>query len=367
MRAVVFTGPGEPLRVEDLRLDCPKAGEVRVKLVGAGVCHSDLHVYKGDWNHRTPLVLGHEGAGIVTEVGPGVTAAAVGDHVILSWMPSCGECRWCVSGKPQLCEASMTAIGTDMMFDGTTRLSRADGSPVYHYLSSAVFAEEAVVPAAGAITIRDDAPLEKVSIVGCAVATGFGAVVNTAQMEWGSTVAVIGCGAVGLSAIQGARLSAAARIIAVDVVPSKLEAARRFGATDVVDSSSTDPVAAVRELTDGGVDYAFECIGLKDTCEQAAAMLGFGGTAVIVGQPKAGTRPSYDALLLSCYEQRVIGSNYGSMRPSVDFPRLVDLYMAGQLMIDELITGHRPLAEAQAAFEDLVAGRAMRTVLDCGA
>ncbi len=365
MRAVVFTGVGEPLRVEELELEAPKAGEVKIELVGAGVCHSDLHVYKGDWKHKTPLVLGHEGAGVVTAVGTGVTRPALGDHVILSWMPPCGACRWCASGKPQLCATSMSAIGTDMLFDGTTRLARADGSPVYHYLSSAVFAEQAVVPAAGAITIRDDAPLDKVSIIGCAVATGFGAVVNTAQMEWGSSVAVIGCGAVGLSAIQGARLRAATRIVAVDVVPGKLEAARAFGATDVVNSAETDPVEAVRELT-GGVDYAFECIGLAETCEQAAAMLAFGGTAVIVGQPKAGTRPGYDALLLSCYEQRVIGSNYGSMRPTVDFPHLVDLCMDGRLMIDELITGHRPLAEAQDAFEDLIAGRAIRTVLDCG-
>jgi S-(hydroxymethyl)glutathione dehydrogenase/alcohol dehydrogenase len=366
MRAVVFTGAGEPLQVEDLTLAAPKAGEVRVKLVGAGVCHSDLHVYKGDWNHRTPLVLGHEGAGTVTAVGPGVASPAVGDHVILSWMPSCRECRFCVAGKPQLCETAMNAVGTGAMFDGTTRLARADGTPVYHYLSTAAFAEETVVPAAGAITVRSDAPLEKVPIIGCAVATGFGAVVNTAEMEWGSTAAVIGCGAVGLSAIQGARLCAATRIVAVDVVGGKLEAATAFGATDVVNSAETDPVEAVRELSGGGVDYVFECIGLAETCEQAVAMLAFGGTAVVVGQPKAGTRPGYDALLLSCYEQRVIGSNYGSMRPAVDFPRLVDLYMDGRLMIDELITGHRPLGEAQAAFEDLIAGRAIRTVLDCG-
>jgi len=365
MRAVVFNGPGEPLQVEDLTLQGPKAGEVRVKLVGAGVCHSDLHVYKGDWNHKTPLVLGHEGSGIVTQVGPGVDTPVVGDHVILSWMPSCRVCKYCASGRPQLCETAMNAVGTDLMFDGTARLARPDGEPVYHYLSSAVFAEEAVVPAAGAIKIRDDAPLASVSIIGCAVATGFGSVVNTAKMAWGSTVAVIGCGAVGLSAIQAARLCAATRIIAVDIVPEKLASARMFGATDTVNGCVDDPVAAVREISGGGVDYVFECIGLRETSEQATAMLAFGGTAVIVGQPKAGTRPSYDALLLSCYEQRVIGSNYGSMRPSVDFPKLVDLYMSGRLMIDELITGHRPLAEAENAFEDLMAGRAIRTILDC--
>jgi S-(hydroxymethyl)glutathione dehydrogenase / alcohol dehydrogenase len=365
MRAVVFNGPGQPLTVEDLLLESPKAGEVRVRLVGAGVCHSDLHVLKGDWNHRTPLVLGHEGAGVAVEVGEGVKNIGVGDHVILSWMPSCGVCRYCVSGKPQLCQTAMKAVGTDCMFDGTTRLSRPDGSPVYHYLSSAAFAEEAVVPAGGAIKIRDDAPLESVSIIGCAVATGFGAVVNTARMEWGSKAVVIGCGAVGLSAIQGARLSAAAQIIAVDVVTEKLEAARRFGATDVVDANTGDVVAAVRDLTGGGADYVFECIGLASTCEQAAAMLAFGGTVVVVGQPKGGTRPSYDALLLSCYEHRIIGSNYGSIRPAVDFPRLVDLYMDGKLDIDGLITHRRPLAEAQQAFDDLIAGRAVRTVLEC--
>lgn len=365
MRAVVFNGPGQPLTLEDLDLEPPKAGEVRVKLVGAGVCHSDLHVLKGDWNHRTPLVLGHEGAGVIVELGHGVTSLAVGDHVILSWMPSCGICRYCVSGKPQLCATAMNAVGTDCMFDGTTRLARDNGERVYHYLSSAAFAEEVVVPAGGAIKIRDDAPLESVCIIGCAVATGFGAVVNTARMEWGSKAVIIGCGAVGLSALQGAVLSAAAQIVAVDVVAEKLEAAARFGATAVVDASRDDPVTAVKELTGDGADYVFECIGLKATCEQAADMLAFGGTAVIVGQPRAATRPSYDALLLSCYEQRIIGSNYGSMRPMVDFPRLVDLYMNGRLKVDELITHRRPLSEAQQAFDDLAAGRAVRTVLDC--
>jgi S-(hydroxymethyl)glutathione dehydrogenase/alcohol dehydrogenase len=258
----------------------------------------------------------------------------------------------------------MATVGTDCMFDGTTRLRTLRGETVYQYLCSGVFAEEAVIPSGGAVKIREDAPLESVCIIGCAVATGFGAVVNTARVEWGSTMAVIGLGGVGLSAVQGGTHSSAARIVAIDVDARKLEIARKFGATDVIDASSTDPVKAVRELC-GGVDYVFECVGLGPTSEQAAAMLDMHGTAVIVGQPKAGTRPSYDALLLSCYEHRIIGSNYGSVRPQVDFPKLVDLYMNGNLMIDEMITARRPLEEAQDAFADLAAGRALRTILDC--
>jgi S-(hydroxymethyl)glutathione dehydrogenase/alcohol dehydrogenase len=364
MRAAVLAARGAPLQIEDLRLENPKAGEVRIDLVAAGVCHSDWHVIKGDWNHRTPIVLGHEGAGVVTEVGEGVTNVAVGDHVIVSWMPACGACRQCVAGRPWLCEAAIEAVETDAMFDGTTRLSRQNGEAVYQYLCSGVFAEEAVVPAAGAVMIRDDAPLQDVAIIGCAVATGFGAVLNSARVEWGSTMAVIGCGAVGMSAILGGRQAGALRIIAVDIKPAKLDIARRLGATDVVDASAADPVAAVKELC-GGVDYAFECIGLGPTCEQAADMLAIRGTAVIVGQPRVNTRPAYDALLLSFYEQRIIGSNYGSMRPAIDFPKLVDLYMKGDLPVDELITSRRPLADIQQAFDDLAAGRVVRTVLDC--
>jgi S-(hydroxymethyl)glutathione dehydrogenase / alcohol dehydrogenase len=366
MKAAVFTEVGQPLQVEELQLESPKAGEVRIDIVGCGVCHSDLHIIDGDWTHRTPIVLGHEGAGVVSEVGPGVESLAVGDHVIASWMPACGRCRQCAVGRPWLCEAATEAIGTDTMFDGTTRLSRADGETVYQYLSAGMFAEQAVIPAGGAIKIRPDAPLEKVCIIGCAVATGFGAVVNTAHMAWGSRVAVIGLGAVGLSVIQGANSTAAARIIAVDKDPAKLDIALRFGATDVVDASALDAAEAVKDLC-GGVDYAFECVGLAVTCEQAVNMLDLHGTAVIVGQPKEGTRPTYDGLWLSCLEYSIVGCNYGSVRPQVDFPKLVDLYMAGKLAIDELITGHRPLAEANEAFEDLAAGRALRTVLDCAA
>jgi len=364
MRAAVFAAVGKPLRVEDLTLEAPRAGEVRVRLVSAGVCHSDLHVVDGDWRHHTPIVLGHEGAGVVVEVGEGVGDVAVGDHVIVSWMPSCGTCGQCAGGRPWLCETALEAMETDTLPDGTTRLRRTDGSAVHQYLAAGVFAEEAVIPAGGAVKVRDDAPLESVSIIGCAVATGFGAVVNTAHVERGARVAVIGLGAVGLSAVQGAVHAGASAVIAVDVEGWKLDAARTFGATEVVDARTTDPVTAVSELC-GGADYAFECAGMAETAEQAVAMLDTHGAAVIVGQAKDGSAASFDPLLLSCYERRILGCNYGSSDPRVDFPRLVDLYMNGELLVNELITGRRPLEEINEAFADLRAAQALRTVLDC--
>jgi len=364
MKAVVFTKVGEPLRVEELELEGPRAGEVRVRLAAAGVCHSDLHVLQGGWTHHTPIVLGHEGAGVVVGVGEGVDDLAVGDHVILSWMPSCGTCRQCGAGRPWLCEAALGAMETDGLLDGTTRLRRPDGEPVHHYLASAVFAEETVVPARGAVKIRPDAPLDTVCIIGCAVATGVGAVRNTAAVEPGSRVVVLGLGAVGLSVVQGAVLAGARTIVAVDVDEWKLDLAEELGATDAVDARVADPVEAVRDLC-GGADYAFECAGRGETAEQAAAMLDTHGTAVIVGQPPSGTAARFDPLLVSCYEHRIVGSNYGSTDPRRDFPALVDAYMRGDLAVDKLVTGRRPLAEAQAAFDDLVAGKAIRTVLEC--
>jgi len=366
MRAAVFEGVGRPLRVEDLTLDAPRAGEVRVRLASAGVCHSDLHVVDGGWRHHTPIVLGHEGAGVVVEVGEGVTRVALGDHVIVSWMPSCGTCRQCAAGRPWLCEEALEAMETDTLPDGTMRLHRADGSPVHQYLTAGVFAEEAVIPEGGAVRIREDAPLESVSIIGCAVATGFGAVVNTARVERGSRVAVIGLGAVGLSAVQGAVHAGARTVVAVDVAGWKLDLARRLGATDVVDAGAGDPVAAVTELC-GGADYAFECAGRPETAEHAVAMLDTHGAAVVVGQAEGGSSACFDPLLLSCYERRILGCNYGSSDPRVDFPRLVDLYMSGDLEVDELITGRRPLDEIEEAFADLRGARAVRTVLDCSA
>lgn len=363
MRAAVFRGPTHDLLIEDVDLAPPAAGEVRVRIAAAGVCHSDLHVRDGDWKLPVPLVLGHEGSGTVTETGPGVTDLEVGDHVVLSWVAPCGSCRPCRLGRPVRCLVATNIVARGgVLNDGTSRLSIA-GEPAYHYLGVSSFAAEAVVPAAGAIRVRDDAPLDVISLVGCAVATGVGAVQNTARVEAGSHVVVLGCGGVGLSVVQGARLAGAERIIAVDLRPEKTALARRLGATDTVEAASMDSVAAVRELVPDGVDYAFDAIGGKLFTEQCISMLGVGGTAVIVGIPAAGVRASFEPQLMVALEQRILGSNYGGIVPARDIPALVDLYMSGDLLLDELVSDRRPLAEAAQSLEDLAAGGTLRQLL----
>ena len=363
MRAVVFTNPREPVRVREVDLDRPGPGEVTVAIAAAGVCHSDLHVRRGDWAVPAPLVMGHEGAGVITEVGPGVRALSEGDHVVLSWIAPCGQCRYCLAGHPARCKVAATVVGPGgVLMDGTSRLS-LDGQRIAHYLGVSSFAERAVVPASGAIRIRDDAPLDVVALVGCAVATGVGAVLNTAAVEPGAVVAVIGCGGVGLSVVQGARLARAGRIIAIDLRQEKTALARRLGATDRVDAGSADPVIAVRELAPDGVDYAFDAIGLTSTTSQAIAMLGLGGAAVLVGLPPGGATVSFEPLALAEADQRILGSNYGSVRPAADIPALVDRFMDGDLMLNELISARLPLESAATALDDLEAGRALRTLL----
>lgn len=363
MKAIVFRAPETPIEVTDVDLAAPKAGEVRVKIAAAGVCHSDLHVKRGEWDAPAPLVMGHEGSGVVVELGEGVTSLAVGDHVVLSWVPPCGECRYCRSGHEARCQKVATIVAPKgVLFDGTSRLSSGDES-LHHYLGVSSFAEEVVVPASGAVKVRDDAPLDVVAVVGCAVATGVGAVLNTAAVEPGATVVVIGCGGVGLNVVQGARLAGAERIVAIDVRADKTALAVQFGATDQIDASQVDAVEALFELIPDGVDYAFDAIGRTTTTEQAIRMLGLGGAAVIVGLPPTGAKASFEPLVLAEADQRILGSNYGSVRPSIDIPALVDRYMDGQLLLDPLISARRPLAEAAAAFDDLESGEALRTLL----
>lgn len=363
MKAVVFRDPASPIEYVDVDLAPPRAGEVRVRIAAAGVCHSDLHIKRGEWDAAAPLVMGHEGSGVVTELGEGVTTLAVGDHVVLSWVPPCGECRYCRAGHEARCQKVATVVAPlGVLFDGTSRLSR-DGEQLHHYLGVSSFAEEVVVPASGAVKVRDDAPLDVIAVVGCAVATGVGAVLNTAAVEPGSTVAVIGCGGVGLNVVQGARLAGAERIVAVDVRPEKTKMALQFGATDRLDASQGDAVEQLRDLIPDGVDYAFDAIGRTSTTEQAIRMLGLGGAAVIVGLPPTGAKASFEPLVLAEADQRILGSNYGSVRPSIDVPALVDRYMDGQLKIDPLISGRRPLSEAAEALDDLEAGSALRTLL----
>lgn len=363
MKAIVFRDPETPIQHVDVDLAPPRAGEVRVRIAAAGVCHSDLHVKRGEWDAPAPLVMGHEGSGVVTELGEGVTSLAVGDHVVLSWVPPCGECRYCRSGHEARCQKVATEVGPKgVLFDGTSRLS-IDGESVHHYLGVSSFAEEVVVPASGAVKVRDDAPLDAIALVGCAVATGVGAVLNTAAVEPGATVAVIGCGGVGLNVVQGAKLAGAERIVAIDVRSDKAQMALQFGATDRIVASAGDAVEQLFALIPDGVDYAFDAYGHTSTTEQAIQMLGLGGAAVIVGLPPTGAKASFEPLVLAEADQRILGSNYGSVRPSIDIPALVDRYMDGQLKLDPLIWARRPLAEAADAFAALESGEALRTLL----
>jgi len=366
VRAAVFSGPGQPVRVTEVELAPPGPGEVEVAIAAAGVCHSDLHIVLGEWPHPVPVVLGHEGSGVVTAAGAGVTSLSPGDHVVLSWVPACGQCRYCRRGRPAQCQVAAEVVAPGgVLPDGTSRL-RAGGEPAYHYLGVSSFAERAVVPESGAIRVPQDAPLELAALVGCAVATGVGAVRNTAGVPPGATVAVIGCGGVGLSCVQGARLAGASRIVAVDVVADKLAVARRLGATDVVHADGRPVVAALRELVPEGLDYVFDAIGKIETTEQAIAALGLGGSAVVVGLPPSGQQARFDPLALAEADQRILGCNYGSITPQRDIPQLVDEVMRGDLDLEPMVSARRPLAEAAEALADLRSGRVLRQLLICG-
>ena len=362
MKAAVLYEPGQPLRVEDVQLSPPQAGEVLVRVGAAGVCHSDYHVMHGDMAAPLPAVLGHEGAGVVEQVGSAVTSVAPGDHVVLLWRTSCGHCEYCSVGRPALCPVGTVMRGSGLLADGTSRLRRND-LEIRHFAGVSCFAEHTVCAEQAVLKIPADVPMPIAAVVGCAVMTGVGAVVNTARVEPGSTVLVIGAGGVGLCAIMGAVLAGAARIIAADLNPAKLELATSFGATDVVDSSHEDVVDAVRELTGGGVDYAFEVIGLTHTVEQAVRAVRVGGTAVAVGIVPTGTTAQVNVQQLVMQEKTLKGSIYGSTRPQADFPRLFELYRRGRLPLDRLLTREWPLDRINEAYDALLAGTVARSVV----
>ena len=361
MRAAVLYETGTPLRVEEVDLAAPRAGEVRVRVAAAGVCHSDYHYMRGDLVCNLPSVLGHEGAGVVEEVGPGVTSVAPGDHVVLLWRTSCGRCEFCSAGRPALCPASASIRAGGRLADGTSRLSR-EGQELRHFLGVSCFAEQTVCSERAVLKIPEDVPLPVAAVAGCAVMTGVGAVVNTARVEAGSTVLVIGAGGVGLCAIMGAVLAGAARVVAADVNPAKLELATSFGATDVIDASAEDVPAAVRDLL-GGVDYAFEVIGRPETVTQAVAATRTGGTAVAIGVAPVGAAATVNLLDLVLQEKTLKGSIYGSTRPQADFPRLFELYRRGRLPLDRLLTREWRLDQINEAYDELLAGTVARSVI----
>lgn len=358
----VFEGAGRPLTVQTLDLGDPREGEVLVGLAASGVCHSDFHVLRGDWTAPAPMVLGHEGAGIVEAVGPGVTHVRPGDHVVLSWVPYCGHCRYCLAGRPALCPLVQSTAFAGVMHDGTSRLSRG-GETVYSYCATGSFADRVVVPASGAVPIRHDAPLDLAALIGCAVTTGVGAVLNTAGVRAGDSALVIGCGGVGLSAVMGAVIAGATPIVAVDVNPAALALAAELGATHRLNSREQDVEAALADLVGDGVDWAFEAIGLKPTVELAYRAVRPGGTAVVIGQAAEGVTVEIDPFVMSDREKRLVGSSYGSGHPAREFPRMADLLMAGRLDLERLVTRRIGLADVADAFEGMAEGRPGRTLI----
>lgn len=356
MRAVVVREVGAPLEVLDVELAPPGPGSVRVRLAASGVCHSDLSLRDGSLPALLPVVLGHEGAGVVTEVGFGVDTPAVGDHVVLSWVVPCRRCRLCLGGRPELCEH-----GIDHAF--AAPYGTAAGEPVYCGLGTGTFAEETVVPAGAAIRIDPAFPLELAALAGCAVCTGVGAVVNAAGVRPGESVAVVGCGGVGLAAVQGARLAGASAIVAVDRVPAKLAMALDNGATAVVDASALEPVEAVRSLTGGGPDHVIEVVGLSSTIRQAYDMARRGGTVTVVGAGRFDDAVTFPALGLMADAKRLQGTVYGGTDPARDIPRLLALAAGGALDLARLVSARIGLDDVENAFRAMLAGEVARSLV----
>ncbi|MCL1039603.1 S-(hydroxymethyl)glutathione dehydrogenase/class III alcohol dehydrogenase [Shewanella submarina] len=364
-KAAVAWGPGQPLSMETVDVMPPQAGEVRIRMVATGVCHTDAFTLSGDDPEGIfPCILGHEGGGIVESIGEGVTSVAVGDHVIPLYTPECGECKYCRSGKTNLCQKIRETQGKGLMPDGTTRFSK-DGQPIYHYMGTSTFSEYTVLPEISLAKVNPQAPLEEACLLGCGVTTGMGAVINTAKVQPGDTVAVFGLGGIGLSAIIGATMAKAGRIIAIDINESKFELARKLGATDCVNPMNFDkPIQdVIVEMTDGGVDYSFECIGNVNVMRSALECCHKGwGESVVIGVAGAGqeisTRPFQ---LVTGRVWR--GSAFGGVRGRSELPEYVERYMKGEFKLDDFITHTMKLEDVNHAFDLMHEGKSIRTVI----
>ena len=357
MKAAVLNEIPGALEIEDVQIDKPGPREVLIQTSAAGLCHSDLHFMEGKYPYMTPAVLGHESAGVVEAVGSDVTYVKPGDHVITCLSAFCGHCEPCLTGRMSLCQEPELQRGSE------EPPPQAKGEErVEQFLNLSSFAEYMLVHEHAIAKIREDMPLDRAALIGCGVTTGVGAVIHTAKVEPGSTVAVIGCGGVGLSAINGAAIAGASQIIAIDMVESKLELARKFGATDVINAKNDDPVQAVRELTSGGVHYSFEAIGLAKTAQQSFKMLNFGGTATIIGMIPVGTQVELHGPEF-LMERKMQGSNMGSNRFRVDMPRFVEFYLQGRLHLDDLISRRISLEEVNDGIAALETGEVARSVI----
>ncbi|QEY58152.1 S-(hydroxymethyl)glutathione dehydrogenase/class III alcohol dehydrogenase [Pseudomonas sp. C27(2019)] len=364
-KAAIAWGPGQPLSIEEIDVMAPQKGEVRVRIVASGVCHTDAFTLSGDDPEGVfPCVLGHEGGGIVESIGEGVTSVQVGDHVIPLYTPECGECKFCLSGKTNLCQKIRETQGQGLMPDGTTRFHK-DGQPIYHYMGCSTFSEYTVLPEISLAKVNPEAPLEEVCLLGCGVTTGMGAVMNTAKVEEGATVAIFGLGGIGLSAIIGATMAKASRIIAIDINESKFDLARQLGATDCINPQTFDkPIQdVIVELTDGGVDYSFECIGNVNVMRSALECCHKGwGESVIIGVAGAGqeisTRPFQ---LVTGRVWR--GSAFGGVKGRSELPDYVERYLQGEFKLDHFITHTMGLADINQAFDLMHEGKSIRTVI----
>ena len=357
MKAAVFREVNTPMEIEDVPVSKPGPREVLVRTVAAGVCHSDLHFFNGSYPYPVPAILGHESAGVVEQVGDQVTYVKPGDHVITCLSAFCGHCEYCLTGHMSLCEEPELQRGPE----DAPRLGTPE-APVAQFLNLSSYAEMMLVHEHAIVKIREDMPMDRAALIGCGVTTGVGSVIHTAKVEPGSTVAVVGCGGIGLSAINGAAIAGAGRIIAVDMVASKLELARKFGATDVVNASEKDAVMEVIEMTGGGVHYSFEAVGLKATTEQAFQMLRRGGTATVIGMIPVGTMVELHGVDFLA-EKKLQGSRMGSNHFRVDMPRFVDFYLAGKLHLDDMISAHVKLADVNDAFKQLETGEVARNII----